>query len=120
MKYAPINATKKTGKKTSCMVDFIVSMALTWSCMACKAQPGDFRRGTDPHGRPPVACAAIDVYQGIFVAIKALHIGLIQRDHKIPRHILSAMGVPAEHQVHLVGGCLENALGLVGQHNDRQ
>ena len=24
----PINATKKTGKKTSCMVDFIVSMAL--------------------------------------------------------------------------------------------
>jgi hypothetical protein len=26
----PIDATKKTGKKTSCMVDFIVSMALRW------------------------------------------------------------------------------------------
>jgi len=27
-KYVPIDATKKTGKKTSPMVDFIVSMAL--------------------------------------------------------------------------------------------
>jgi len=28
LKYVPIDATKKTGKKTSHMVDFIVSMAL--------------------------------------------------------------------------------------------
>ena len=28
LKYVPIDATKKTGEKTSCMVDFIVFMAL--------------------------------------------------------------------------------------------
>ncbi|MCG8638604.1 MAG: hypothetical protein MI862_02655, partial [Desulfobacterales bacterium] len=30
LKYVPIDATKKAGKKTSPVVDFIVSMALIW------------------------------------------------------------------------------------------